>query len=129
VPTRISPRRVFLFVESERRLRTSHQDRTPDQIRLLHHQVDRFLLRLRQRPLLEYRASRAHEVEEPIFLDVLFQEGAIGRIAVDVALFDLDAVLLQITSGVAAGRSRRLPEEGRLRHALILSCRPSAGLK
>jgi hypothetical protein len=79
--------------------------------------------------LLEHRAARADEIEEPILIDVLFQEGPLGRIAVDIALFDLDAVLLQITSGVAARRSRRLPEEGRLRHAPILSCRPCAGLK
>jgi hypothetical protein len=48
---------------------------------------------------------------------VLLEKRAVGRVAIDVPLLDGDAVLLQITSGVAAGRSRRLPEKGRLGHA------------
>jgi len=47
---------------------------------------------------------------------VLLEERPARRIAVDVALFDLDALLFQITSGVAAGRSGRLPEKRRLGH-------------
>jgi hypothetical protein len=48
---------------------------------------------------------------------VLLEKRAVGRVAIDVPLLDGDALLLQITSGVAAGRSRRLPEKGRLGHA------------
>jgi hypothetical protein len=51
---------------------------------------------------------------------VLFQKGPRRRVLVDVALFDIDLVLLQKTSGVAAGCSGRFPEERRLRHAGIL---------
>jgi 7-carboxy-7-deazaguanine synthase len=54
---------------------------------------------------------------------VPFQEGPVRRVLVDVALVDVDALLLQKTSGVAAGRSRRFPEEGGLGHRLILRCR------
>src|SRR4026209_2868091 len=108
--------RVLLLIEPERYLGSAHQDGPPDQVRLLHHQIDRFLLRLRERPLLEHRTARAHEIEKAILLDVLLEKGAIGRTAIDVALFDLHALLPQITSGVTAGGSRRLPEEGRLGH-------------
>jgi 7-carboxy-7-deazaguanine synthase len=54
---------------------------------------------------------------------VPLQEGPVRRVLVDVALFDVDALLLQKTSGVAAGRSSGLPEEGGLGHELILRCR------
>jgi hypothetical protein len=50
-------------------------------------------------------------------IDMLLEERASGRVPVDVAFFDVDTLLLQKTSGVAAGRSRRLPEKRRLRHA------------
>jgi hypothetical protein len=39
---------------------------------------------------------------------------------VDVPIFNVDLVLLQKTSGIAAGCSGRFPEERRLRHARIL---------
>jgi hypothetical protein len=48
------------------------------------------------------------------------EEGPLGRVAVDVTLFDVDFVLLQKTSGVSAGRSSGLPEEDGLRHGSIL---------
>jgi hypothetical protein len=51
-----------------------------------------------------------------IFVDVPLQEGAVRRIAVDVALVDVDMTRVQKTSGVAAGRSGRLPEENGLGH-------------
>ena len=119
MPTRISPIElgVFLFVEPERHLRSADQNRAPDQVRLRHHQIDGFLLRFRQRTLLEHGTSRAHEIEKVVLVDVLFEERAIRWVTIDVALFDADSLLLQITSGVAARRSRRLPEEGRLGHA------------
>jgi 7-carboxy-7-deazaguanine synthase len=51
---------------------------------------------------------------------VLLEERAIGRRPVDVTLVDFNALLLQKTSGVAAGRSRGLPVEDGLRHATIV---------
>jgi hypothetical protein len=111
---------VGVLVEPECHPRAAHEDRPLDEVRLLHHQVDRFLLRLRERPLLEDRASRADEIQEPIGVDVLLEEGAIGRIAVDVPLLDVPVALLQKTSGVAARRSGRFPVEERLRHELIV---------
>jgi hypothetical protein len=55
---------------------------------------------------------------------VPFEKRAIGRIAVDVAFFDVDAELVQITSGIAAGGSSRFPVKSRLRHAGILEQLP-----
>jgi hypothetical protein len=51
---------------------------------------------------------------------VRLQKGAIGRLFVDVTLVDVELALRQKTSGVPAGRSSGLPEEGRLGHGLIL---------
>lgn len=111
---------VFLLVKTENRFRAADQDRPLDQIRLLHHQVDRFLLRFRQRPLLEHRAPPAHEIQEVLLADVLLEERAVGGSLVDVPLIDLDTMLLQKTSGVAACRSRGLPVKDRLGHRVIL---------
>ena len=106
----------MLLVEAERDLRALDQDRPPDQVRVLHHQIDRFLLRLRQSPLLEHRASRAHEIEEAARVDVLLEEFARRRILVDVDLLNVDTCLVQKTSGVLAGGSGRLRVESRLGH-------------
>src|SRR4029079_18028515 len=111
---------VVLLVETEGDLRAANQDRAADQVRVLHHEIDRFLLRLRQRPLLEDRAARAHEVEEPIGIDVLFEEGAIRRVLVDVDLRDVEPLLVQETPGVLAGGSGRFGIERRLGHGRIL---------
>jgi hypothetical protein len=111
---------VCCLVESEDDLRSAHQDRPLDQVRLLDHEVDRLLLRLRQRPLLEDGASLADEVEEVIRRDVLLEKCAVGRVTVDVDLVDVDVVLRQKTPGVPAGGSRRFPVEDRLGHGLIL---------
>ena len=104
---------VFRFVEAKDDLRASDEDGPLDQVGLLHHQVDCFLLRFRQRPRLEHRAARAHEIQEAVGLDVLLEKRAVRRVLVDVALLDLDALLIQKTSGVTAGRSGGFPEEGR----------------
>jgi len=53
-------------------------------------------------------------------VDVALQERPIGRFLVDVAFDDLDPLRIQKTSGVAAGRSSRLPEEDRFRHPSIV---------
>ena len=111
---------VGLLVETEHRLRAADEDRTSDEIWLLDHQIDRFLLRSRQRTLLEDRASRADVIEEPAGVDVMLEERAIRGIAVDVTFVDLDVVLLQKPSGVAARSSGRLPEERGLSHPNIL---------
>jgi hypothetical protein len=87
---------------------------------LFHHQVDRFFLRLGQRPRLEHGAAGADEIQEPVRLDVFLEERAIRRLFVDVSLFDVRPLLIQKTSGVAAGRSSGFPEESRLRHKVIL---------
>jgi len=83
---------------------------------LLHHEVDRFRLRRGERPSLEDGAPRADEIEEAVRVDVLFEKGAVGRMRVDVLRVDVDAVLLQKTSGVAAGGSGGLQVKRRLRH-------------
>jgi hypothetical protein len=41
---------------------------------------------------------------------MLFEEGAIRRVLVDIPFLDVDSLLLQKTSGVAAGRSGGFPE-------------------
>jgi hypothetical protein len=51
---------------------------------------------------------------------MLLEKRAVRRIAVDVALFDLDLLLRQKTPGVAAGGSRRLEVEDRLGHGGIV---------
>ena len=116
---------VRLLVEPEGRLRAADENRPPDEVRLLHHQVDRLFLRLRQRPFLEDRAARADEVEEPLLVDMLLEERAIGRVPADVALLDVEVLLLQKTSGVAARRSGGLPVEERP-HGLNCSASHSA---
>jgi hypothetical protein len=115
---------VLSLVEAEGDLRTADQNGPPDEIRLFHHQIDRLSLRLRQRTLLEYRAAPADEIQEVVMADVFLEEGAIRRILVDVTLLDVDSLLLQKTSGVAAGGSRGLPIEDRLRHGQIVSGEP-----
>ena len=115
---------VLPLLEAEGDLRTADQDRAADEIRLLHHQIDRLFLRLRKRTLLEHGAAAADEVQEVVVADVLLEEGAIRRVFVDVALLDVDSLLLQKTSGVAAGGSRGLPIEDRLRHEQIVPGEP-----
>jgi hypothetical protein len=51
---------------------------------------------------------------------MLLEERPVWRLLVDVTLFDVRPLLIQKTSGVAAGRSRGFPEESRLRHKVIL---------
>ena len=115
-------RPVFLFVEAKDNLRSADQNRPLDEIRLLHHQVDRLLLRFRQRPLLEHRAAAAHEVEKVLLVDMALEKRAVRRVLVDVTLVDVDPLLLQKTSGVSAGCSRGFPVEGRFGHGDILGC-------
>jgi 7-cyano-7-deazaguanine synthase len=107
---------VSVLVKAKDNLLAPDQNRSPDQVRLLHHEVDGFLLRPGERPGLEHGAAGAYEVEKVVRLDVVLEELARGRLAIDVALLDLDPLLLQKTSGVAAGGSGRLPVEGRLGH-------------
>ena len=107
---------VLVLVEAEDHLRPLDHDRPSDEVRVLHHQRDRFLLRPGQRPLLEHRAARADEIEEALRIDVLLQELTRGRFLVDVDLRDVDAGRIQKTSGILAGRSRRFRVERRLGH-------------
>ena len=109
-------RAVAILVEAENDPRSADHNRPPDQIRVLHHQIDRFLFRPRQRPLLEYRAPRADEIEKAIGLDVFLQELTGWGLTIDVDLVHADSRLGQKTSGVLTGRSCRLPVEGWLRH-------------
>jgi hypothetical protein len=99
---------------------SADQDRPLDQVRLRHHQIDGFLLRLWQGSLFEDGAPRADVVQKAISVDVLFEEGTIRRVAIDVPFFDVYVLLLQKPSGVTAGRSRRLPVKDRLRHVRAL---------
>jgi hypothetical protein len=70
--------------------------------------------------MLEYGTACAHEVEKATGIDVALEKRPIRRIAVDVALFDLNTELVQITSGIAARRSGRFPVKRSLQHARIL---------
>ncbi|MEO5896032.1 MAG: hypothetical protein ABIS06_10050 [Vicinamibacterales bacterium] len=123
MPIRTLEAAVLLFVKTEDHLAALDQDRALDQIWLRHHQVDRFVLRFRQRLGLEDRAAGADEIEKTLLVDVLFEKCPVGGLFVDVLLIDLDALLLQKTSGVAAGRSGRFQVKRGLRHGLILQLR------
>jgi hypothetical protein len=114
---------VSLLVEPEHDLGSADEDGPLDQVGLFHHQVNRLLLRGRQRPRLEDGATGADEIQKRVGLDVPLEKGAIRRIAVDVPFFDLDVALFQITSGIATGRSSRLPVEDGLGHGPILGHR------
>jgi hypothetical protein len=107
---------VLILVEAENYFRPLDHDRPPDQVRVVHHQRDRLLFRLRQRALLEDRTARADEIEKPARIDVFLEELACRRLLVDIDLVDVDASRIQKTSGILAGRSRRFGVEGRLRH-------------
>jgi hypothetical protein len=107
-------------MEPERHLRAANQDWSLDEVGLLHHQVDRFRLGLRQCARFEYGAARADELEEPVGIDMLLEKGSIRRVPVDVTFFDVDLLLLQKTSGVSARRSRGLEVEDWLGHGRIV---------
>jgi len=107
---------VAIFVEPESHLRSFDEDRASDQVGVLHHEIDRFFLRFRERPFLEHGASRADEVEKPARVDVLLEKLTRRRIAIDVDLVDLESGFVQKTSGVFACGSGGLPIERRFRH-------------
>lgn len=102
---------VLFAIESEDGLVPVDEDRSFDEIGLLHHQIYRFLLRLWKRALLEYRTSRTDEVQEALLVDVAFEQGTVWRVLVDVALADVHPMRIQKTSGIAARGSGRLPVE------------------
>jgi hypothetical protein len=108
--------RVLVTVESKDHPVAPHQDRTFDQVGLLHHEIDGFFLGLRQRPLFEHGAPGADEIQESFVVYVPLQELPIWRILVDVTFGDVDLVRFQKTSGVAAGRSGRFPIKRDARH-------------
>ena len=112
---------VLVLVESEDHLGSPDQNRPPDQIGILHHQVDRLLLRSRQSALLEDRAARADELEKAIRVDVAFEKIAGRRVAIDVDRTDVGAALVQKTSGVLTRRSGGLPVKDRFHN--IADCR------
>ena len=117
---RIVGLRILLLVEAEGHVGAADQNRPFDEVRLSHHQVDGFSLRLRERPGLEHGAPAAHEIQKVRLIDMPFQKRAVRRGPVDVTFVQLDALLLQKTSGVATGRSSGFPVEGRLGHKVIL---------
>ena len=86
MPIRRLEFRVTLLVEPEDDPGAFDQDGTPNQVRVLHHQRDRFLFRRGQRAFLEHRTARADEIEEPFSVDVLLEELARRRFLVDVEL-------------------------------------------
>jgi hypothetical protein len=112
--------RVLLTVEAEDDVVAAYEDRAFDQVGLLHHQIDRFLLRFWERPLFEDRAAGAHEIEEALFVDMALQKLPVRRVLVDVAFRDGYLVRFQKTSGVSARRSRRFPIESGGWHGHIL---------
>jgi hypothetical protein len=107
---------VVILVEAEDCFRAFDEDRSPDQVGILHHQINGFLLGTRQRSFLENRASLADEIEKMVGVDMALEEFPGRRFAVDIELVNFNAGLLQKTSGVAAGRSTRFPVESRFRH-------------
>ena len=116
MPTRTLELAVRVLVEPEDHLRALDQNRSADEIWILHHQVDGFLLRPGQRTFLPHRTARADVVQEAFPVDMLLEPLARGWLLVDVDLADLDVCRVQKTSGVLAGRSRGLGVEGRLGH-------------
>ena len=112
--------RVGILVESKGDRRPLDQDRPADQVGVFHHQIDGLVLRFGQRPFLEDGAPRAHEVEKPLAVDVLLEEGPVRGGLVDVDLLDVDLLLVQETPGVLAGGSGGFGVEGRFRHPEIV---------
>ena len=110
----------MILVEAEDHPRPLDHDRTPDQVGILHHQRDRLAFRLRQRPFLEHRASRADVVEEVIGFDVLLEKLARRRLLVDVDLLDVDLLRIQETPGVLARGSGGFRVEEGLGHFRIV---------
>ena len=111
---------VHLLVEAEDDLRPLDQDRPLDQVRVLHHQVDRFLLRPRQRPLLEDRAARADEIEKCSGSMCFSRNSRSGGVLLMSICSTVDALLVQETSGVLAGRSGGFGVEGGAGHGAIV---------
>jgi hypothetical protein len=105
-----------VLVEAEYDFRSFDQNRALDHVGVLDHQIDGFLLGSRQRSLFEDRAALADEIEKMFGVDMALEEFPRRWLAVDVELVNLNAGPLQKTSGVAAGRSTRLPIKGRFRH-------------
>jgi hypothetical protein len=79
---------VLLTVEAKNCAVILDQDRSADEVRLRHHQVDGFLLGFGQRPLLEDRAARADEVEKAALVDVALEKRAIRWGPIDVPFGD-----------------------------------------
>ena len=111
---------VLILVEAEDDFRSFDHDRPSNQVRILHHQLDRLALGGRQRPLLEHGAAGAHEVEEPLGVDVFLEKRAVRRGLVDVDLLDVDLALVQETPGVLARGSGGFRVENRLGHQVIV---------
>jgi len=68
--------------------------------------------------VLEYRAARADEGEKALGIDVLLQKLARRRLAVDVALLNVDGCFVQKTSGILACGSGWLRVKGWFGHRL-----------
>jgi hypothetical protein len=111
---------VAPLVEPECDSRAAHEDRTANQIRVVHHEIDRFFLRLRERAFLEDGAACTHEVEKAMLIDVLLEELPRGRCLVDVDLLDVNLLLVQDTPGVLARGSGGLRVEKGSRHPSIV---------
>jgi hypothetical protein len=116
-PTEQPP--VLLLVEPEQDARPGDEDRSPDETGLLEHQVERLFLRRGQRAFLEDRAALAEEIRQAAPVDVRLEELARRRVLEDVPELDVDADLLQKTSGVSARRSGGLAEERGLAHRVL----------
>ena len=102
---------VLLLVKAEDDGRSLYEDRPLDQVGIPHHQVQCFLLGSRQRALLEDRTASAHEIEKVLGVDVLLEEFAGRRLAIDIDLANLNTGCGQKTSGVPARRSGGLQVE------------------
>ena len=114
---------VRVLIEAENHLRPLDQNRPADEIRIGQHEVNRLLLRLRERPFFPDWTAHAHVIEETSGIHVSFEPFARRGLFVDVDFRDVDIRGRQKTSGVLAGRSGRLAVEHWLGHtSRIVNC-------
>ena len=102
---------VFVGLVAEDRFVFSEDERASNQIRLFHHQIDRFFLRqLRdvEIALFECGAALVDEVFEMRFIDQLLEQLARRRLFGEIVFHQFDVLTFQVSNRIAAARSTRL---------------------
>ena len=69
---------VSVLVEAEDHRGAFDDDRPSDEVRILHHEIDRLFFRSRQLLFLEDRTARADVLEKAIGIDVLSRNSRVG---------------------------------------------------